>query len=95
MRIESISSKKLRIDFTTANSTPTQALMALSKLFPTVLFDNQYADEDIGYNCGWAKYLNGEVAEEDTPLGGNDSIDFACDVWGYDPEEYRREQEED
>ena len=95
VRIESISSKKLRIDFTTANSTPTQALMALSKLFPTVLFDNQYADEDIGYNCGWAKYLNGEVTEEDTPLGGNDSIDFACDVWGYDPEEYRQEQEED
>lgn len=95
VKIEHTCNKKIRIDFTTASSTPAEALTALSKLFPTVLFDVQYADEDIGYNCGWAKYLNGAITVEDTPLGGNDAIDFACDVWGYDPEEYRQEQEED
>ena len=70
-------------------------LIALSKLFPTVLFDVQYASENIGSDCGWTKYLNGEVVEEDTPLGGDDSIDFACDVWGYDPDEYRKHLNKD
>lgn len=95
VKIERIGSKKIRIDFTSATSTPQKVLIALSKLFPTVLFDVQYASENIGSDCGWTKYLNGEVIEEDAPLGGDDSIDFACNVWGYDSGDYRKRLDED
>lgn len=95
VKIEHCSDKKLRIEFTTANSTPTHGLMTLSKLFPTVQLDVQYADEDIGYNCGRAIYRNDEVTEEDIYFGGNDSVTFACRLWGYDPDEYRKQFHED
>ena len=95
VKIEHSSDKKLRIEFTTADSTPTHGLMTLSKLFPTVQFDVQYADEDIGYNCGRAIYRNGEVTEEDIYFGGNDAVTFACRLWGYDLDEYRKQFHED
>ena len=41
-----------------------------------------YADEDLGNNCGIYIYKNGECIHQE--IG---DYEFACDMWGYEPEE--------
>ena len=45
----------------------------------------EFADEDIGSNCGKITFLNGEI-EEYIDMDGD--TDFALEVCGYDKEEY-------
>lgn len=77
------------VTFETAWSAPAEIYEKLTKLFPDVRFEVNYADEDLGNNCG-TFYYDGEMlthtAEED--------FDFACGVWGYDPDEIREEYDE-
>lgn len=76
------------VSFNTAWNTPTPVYQRLSELFPDVTFMVEYADEDLGNNCGTIEY-DGEnffVNEEN-------SLEFACEVWGYDPEELKEEYE--
>jgi hypothetical protein len=60
---------------------------ALSKKFPDVSFHHEWADEDIGYNCGSMDYRNGEVVSAFEPESMKEAIAFANRVWGYDDEE--------
>lgn len=79
----------VHIEFQTAWSMPGGIFSELIKRHPELEFAGVYADEDIGSNCGvWGK-SGGEFSA--VPLSSNsrgDSIRFACEVWGYDPEEY-------
>lgn len=68
-------------EFDTAWSTPYEVLVELSKQFPNSTIYVDYADEDIGANCGSYVLKNGETLEE---TDGDD--DFALDLWGYDEE---------
>ena len=73
------------LEFETAWSTPEPVMIELSDMNPDITFIVEYADEDIGSNCG--KYtLKGGVGEyvEYDGIG-------ACEVWGYDPAEYYSE----
>lgn len=73
--------------FWTAWTTPCQVLCALSEQFPDVTIRVDYADEDMGNNCGSYEILAGEwvnYAEGDR--------EFACKIWGY---EYMEEEEEE
>jgi hypothetical protein len=72
------------IKFKTAWSSPFAVIKALSEKFPDVEIKVEYADEDIGHNCGSFTLKGGEVVEEVTYPYGHDCINFCCDLWGYD-----------
>jgi hypothetical protein len=75
------------IEFDTAWSTPYSLLVNLSKMFPQVTFEVEYADEDFGYNVGRYVLLNGETIEENIPDGGSqEALEMAMDIKG--DEEY-------
>lgn len=80
------------IEFETAWSCPVNLFKKLSEQFKDVKIYVDFADEDIGSNCGQIIFLNGEI-EEYFDMDGDS--DFALDVWGYDKEEYYQEMEEE
>lgn len=75
--------------FWTAWAMPYQVLLALSDKFPDVRIDVQWADEDMGNNCGICTLLAGNAIEF-TPMDGDRA--WACELWGY---EYEEEEEEE
>lgn len=79
------------IEFQTAWSAPSPIYLKLSKELPDEVIEVNYADEDIGSNCGVLRYKDGEVEKVDI----DNPTKFACDVWGYDYEDYRGEYNED
>lgn len=80
------------IEFETAWSAPEPVIKKLSKMFPDVVIEHWWADEDIGYNCGRRKYLNGNVIGRWVGSeGSKNAIKMACDLWGYDYDEYMSE----
>lgn len=66
--------------FQTAWSFCEPIIVALSKQFPDVLIEFQFADEDIGNNCdyGWCK--NGCISYAN--VQGNAAKKLAIDIWG-------------
>lgn len=77
------------LEFQTAWSTPVPIFEALSKIFPNVIINVRYADEDIGSNCGSYELKNGKIISEE-----NGDAQFACEMWGNDYQEYLDEQKE-
>ena len=73
--------------FQTAWSAPHPIVEKLSEMYPDITFEHEWADEDLGANCGRKTYCNGECAEEYYPESQKDGIEFACRVWDYDPAE--------
>lgn len=69
------------IEFETAWSCPVEIFKELSKQFKNVEIEVSFADEDIGYNCGYFTMLNGEFVEF-TNMDGDRN--FALNVWGYE-----------
>lgn len=78
------------IEFQTAWSTPIPVFVELSKRLKNVEINVDYADEDIGSNCGSLLIINGNVHEFE-PVN---SEEFACNMWGRDYDEYCKECEE-
>lgn len=81
------------ICFDTAWSTPHAIILELSIRYPELIFEVQYADENLGSNCGKYKFQNADEIEFTAAYG----IEEACDIWGYDfsemyPEIYRDRQ---
>ena len=54
-------------------------------------FEHEWADEDIGVNCGRYTYANGERVEEYFSESGREAIEFACSLWRIDIDEYLKE----
>ena len=73
--------------FQTAWSAPHPILERLSEQYPALALSHVWADEDIGQNCGRREYSDGCLTEEYYPEG-DEATAFACEQWGYDPEEY-------
>lgn len=67
------------IKLETAWTHPVEVFKALSTQFPGVRIKVEFADEDIGSNCGYLVYENGDIAEEDI-----------APFWHYQTEEERR-----
>ena len=74
----------MQFEFQTPWSTPLEIIKYLSRKFPISIFQVEYADEDLGNNCGTYHVKDGKIIEEIVP---DDPARFACDVWGYDYEE--------
>ena len=75
------------IEFETAWSMPEEIFKEISRKYNT-LVRVEYADEDIGYNCGISIYRNGKLIEDII-----EDRQFALDLWGW--EDYEEEQNEE
>ena len=93
---QTIEDDTLRFD--TAWSHPTPVIEALSKKFPEDEITVQFADEDLGSNCGEYIIKNGEIIQE-TSLGDYrdpDTLDFASQIChGKSYADLRKEWDED
>lgn len=74
------SGKTINIGFDTAWNTPAPLFMELSKQYPSLEIYVEYADEDLGSNCGTYSIFNGAIQEEEI-MG----YEFACEMWGISP----------
>ena len=77
-------------EFNTAWTSPIEVIKYLSKKFPTSVFGVEYADEDLGNNCGSYSIKDGLV------IGShNGDLEYACNIWGYSYEEELEARQED
>lgn len=74
--------------FLTAWSAPHPILEKLSEMYPDIKFEHEWADEDIGMNCGRYVYFDGERTEEYYPENSRERIEFAARVMDSDPSEW-------
>lgn len=66
------------VKFNTAWSSPFQLITSLSQKFPTAEIMVEYADEDLGNNCGYYTMLNGVILSGDnSDDNAGDWLDFA------------------
>ena len=49
----------------------------LAEMFPNVEIEHEWADEDIGHNCGRYRYQNGVRIEEWLPETEREAIDLS------------------
>lgn len=74
------------LSFWTAWSPPHPILMRLAEQYPELSFSHEWADEDIGMNCGRREYSEGCFMEEYYPEG-DEAAAFACELWDMEQEE--------
>jgi hypothetical protein len=85
------------IRFDTAGATPAPVIAEISRqLGDGVVLKVEYADEDIGYNCGAYEICGGEIGPKlDLEKGSEQAIRFACMIKGADPSEYLQDDDYD
>lgn len=76
------------LNFQTAWSAPHPVIQKLAQMYSDISFEHEWADEDIGHNCGRKCYSGGECTEEYYPESQKEAIEFAFRVWDYDPTDY-------
>jgi hypothetical protein len=79
---------EIMLEFTTAWSTPEPVFLKLAEQYPDLMINIDYADEDMGFNCGTYSYADGNWEYQ---IG---DLEFACLMWGENPEEYCEEKED-
>ena len=79
----------INLNFQTAWSTPYPIFEEMSRMFPNLSIYVDFADEDLGNNCGEYEFEGGEATKFD-----EGDLAFACEIWGYDYDEIMREREE-
>lgn len=70
--------------FQTAWSAPIPVIKKLSEMYPNIELTLEFADEDLGQNCGEMKFKGGDIIEEYIPHTGKEAMEFAAKVWDYD-----------
>lgn len=79
------------ISFQTAWSTPFPIMKKLSERFPDIEIRTEFADEDIGQNCGMYTFKDGEIISEWNPAdekSNKDALEFAAKVWDTELDSY-------
>ena len=71
--------------FWTAWSAPHPILMRLAEQHSDLTFSHEWADEDIGMNCGRREYSEGCFMEEYYPEG-DEAVSFASGLWNIEAE---------
>lgn len=82
------------LQFHTAWSAPHPVLEQLARMYPDLTFQHEWADEDLGANCGFRKYQTGALVEEFFPENG-DAVVFAANVIGIPPESLCLDKDEE
>lgn len=80
------SDNSTELNFWTAWAPPHPVLQMLSEQYPELEIFHEWADEDIGMNCGRREYKSGDLIYEYYPEG-DEATAFACELWGLDPSE--------
>ena len=80
-------SKSQRLVFLTAWTAPHPVIERLAEMFPEITFSHDWADEDIGMNCGWCSYSGGIRTEEYYLSDDRNGVEFASSVWEDDESE--------
>ncbi len=71
--------------FETAGTMPEPFFTALSKLFPDITIEVQYANEDIGADVGMMSFEGGEILEDEQyEYYSRDAMEEALTIWGDD-----------
>jgi hypothetical protein len=73
-----------RLTFATAWSAPHPVIQKLAEMYPELWIIHEWADEDIGYNCGRKTYFNGILDSSYYPNYGKESYDFSAHVMDID-----------
>ena len=81
-------SKAKELRFNTAWSAPHPILKKLSQMYPDIAITHEWADEDIGMNCGRRQYLDGEIIEQYMPNRGREAKEFTAKVKEIDLQDY-------
>lgn len=76
------------IIFLTAWSAPHPVIQRLAEMFPEIKINHEWADEDIGMNCGRYAYYDGERYEEYYAENEKERLEFAARVMDVDLEDY-------
>ena len=78
--------------FYTAWSAPHPTIEKLAERYPEVSFEHEWADEDIGMNCGRKTYEHGECTDNYYPEAKEAEI-FANNLWGYETDTEMTEEQ--
>ena len=73
--------------FWTAWEAPHPVIEALARKYPDVHIRHEWADEDLGRNCGTREYEDGEITMEYLPADIQSGLRLALCIWGYEPED--------
>lgn len=85
---------RVELRFDTAWAHPEPVIRALSRKFPTEIIEVQFADEDLGSNCGTYEIQGGNLTVATFPDYGEESLELACQIkYGIPYETYKIEQE--
>lgn len=76
-----------KLQFQTAWSPALRVVQKLSQMYPDLKMTVQWADEDLGCNCGELTFKNGTIINDSSPTNSKDAFEFAAKVWNYDLEE--------
>lgn len=79
------------LEFETAGDAPFEVIVALSQRFPELIFHHEWADENLGFNCGKQEVKNGLVILKCHFESDEAAHEFACMLWGYGPDEFEEE----
>lgn len=74
-------SQSQNLEFWTAWNAPHPVIEKLSEMFPDIEIIHEWADEDLGMNCGRRSCFEGEPTEEYVPESEKESLEFACNLW--------------
>lgn len=80
------------MEFETAWSAPFPVIATLSHQFPELIFYHEWADEDLGYNCGKREFRNGVVVDDYVFESDKEAHEFACTMWRYDHDEFEEDE---
>ena len=83
------------ITFVTVNNAPTPIMQKLSEMYPDSTMRHQWADDNVGHNCGERVYKAGAVIEEFKPEPGVKAVDHACKIMGTTPADHCLKLNED
>lgn len=87
-------SKSEDLTFLTAWSAPHAVIEKLAEMFPDVKFTHEWADEDIGFNCGRYVYKDGKFSEMYYPESEEQGVEFAVGIWNLSLKELTENEEE-
>lgn len=91
--LETIDEYSVVLSFQTAWCGVPQIIEKLTEMFPTIIFDYKYADEDMGQNCGEGYGEDGEFSFQMLLGGSEEAIEAYALCWDYDIENFYQDDE--